>query len=60
MDTRKLKDDELIAGYNEYSNRLAKAKTLDKRYYDNKMENTFSKAMLSIYDTEMRNRGLIK
>ena len=60
MDTSQLKDDELIAGYNEYSKRLARAKTLDKRYYNNKMENTFSKAMLSVYDTEMRNRGLIK
>lgn len=60
MDTRKLNNDELISGYNEYSNRLAEAKTLDKRYYNNKMENTFSKAMLSIYEKEMKDRGLIK
>lgn len=60
MDTRELKDDELIQGYNQYSRGLASAQMGDKRRYNTKMDIIFNKSMLSIYDKEMRDRGLIK
>lgn len=59
MDARKLSNDELILNYNRYSRELAKAKLLDKRYYNNKIENTYAKSMLSIVSQEMKKRGLI-
>lgn len=53
-------DEELMKGYNKYSNGLASAKMGDKRRYNTKMDITFNSAMLSLYDKEMRDRGLIK
>lgn len=53
-------DEELMKGYNKYSNALVSAKMGDKRRYNTKMDITFNSAMLSLYDKEMRDRGLIK
>lgn len=60
IDLRNESEDELLKGYNRYSNDLIRAKMGDKRKYNTKMDITFNSAMLSLYDKEMRDRGLIK
>lgn len=60
MDVRNDSDDELMKYYNIYSKNLASAKMGDKRRYNTRMDIIHNKAMLSIYEQEMKNRGLIK
>lgn len=60
IDLSKDKDDMIIQGYNKYSRDLARSKMGDKRRYNTKQDIIYNGAMLSIYEKEMHDRGLIK
>lgn len=59
MDTTKLTRDELLQGYNKYKNGLISAMGGDKRRYNTRMDITFNKSMLSLYEKEMHDRNMI-
>lgn len=60
IDLRNDTEEELMKSYNKYSQGLASAQMGDKRRYNTKMDITYNKAMLTMYEQEMKNRGLIQ
>lgn len=58
MDTSKLSNQELLKLHSEYAQRYNEARKLDKRYYNNKMENVYAGAMETLFRTELNKRGI--
>ena len=58
IDTRKMSDEEIMQDYHRYEKGLMQAMAGDKRTYNTKMDITFNKAMLSMYEKELNDRNM--